>query len=106
MGASALAREPDEDVREWNGEASGGGLRRGTVSLEDTFSPGLTRNKCHLLVQQGKVPDQVNVIGTDDVRLVVERGRICCDVDFTRRVKQEGLVHRALLRVMGGGIRC
>ena len=55
------------------------------------------RDKVDALVQLGKVADEVEVVGTDDVSLVVERRRVGGDVDLGRRLEQERLVDRALL---------
>lgn len=54
------------------------------------------------LVELGKVADEVEIVGADDVGLVVEGSRVGRDVNFGRRLEEECLVHRALLSSVPG----
>jgi hypothetical protein len=57
--------------------------------------------KCSSLIECGEVTYEIQVFGAEDVSLIIERCRIRGDVDFRSRVKDESLVHRALLRCDG-----
>lgn len=45
------------------------------------------------LVEECEITDEVNVIGANDVGLIIERRRVGRDVYFTRRIEQESLLH-------------
>lgn len=104
-GEGAGAGDGEVPLRRGGG-ARASARRDGTgVSERERLRQRRAKGDPDALVQLGKVADEVEVVGADDVDLVVERRRVCRDVDLARRLEQEGLVDRALLpeRAHSGG---
>lgn len=96
-GWSEWALEVVEEVLEWNGEATAElGLFIRTVS----HRTGDLKKSSNSLVKDRKISHKINVVGTNDVELIIERWRIGCNVYFGRCVEQECFIHRTLLKMM------